>query len=155
MTNALGRGEFCTVAFAAERLGLHPKTVLRFIRDGRLKATRIGKSYRIRRADLDAFAGVEPAAEPTEPSAWVTAIVQIAGVDAETARRWAIKIPAALKSRDGREAPIRADVIHDAERAELKIVLVGVPDDVAAMLRAIQAGADRLRGGVRATSERI
>jgi hypothetical protein len=75
----------------------------------------------------------------------VTAIVQISGVDAETARRWAISIPAALKGRDGREAPMRADVIHDGERAELKIVLVGVPDDVAPMLRVIQAGADRLR----------
>ena len=145
MTNAIGRGEFCTAAFAAERLGLHPKTVLRFIRDGRLKATRIGKSYRIRRADLDAFAGVEPAAGPAEPAAWVTAIVQISGVDAETARRWAIAIPAALKGRHERDAPMRADVIHDGGRAELKIVLVGVPDDVAAMLRAIQARADRLR----------
>ena len=41
---------------------------------------------------------------------------------------------------------MRADVIHDGERAELKIVLLGVPDDVAAVLRAIQAGADRWRG---------
>lgn len=146
MTKAIGRGEFCTVAFAAERLGLHPKTVLRFIRDGRLKATRIGKSYRIRRADLDTFAGVEPAAEPAAPSAWVTAIVQIAGVDAEAASRFAIGIPAALNSRQEREAPMRADVIHDSERAELKIVLVGVPGDVATMLRIIQAGTDRMRG---------
>src|SRR5436190_13703863 len=29
--------ELCTVHFAAERLKLHPKTVLRFIREGRLK----------------------------------------------------------------------------------------------------------------------
>ena len=146
MTKEIGRGEFCTVAFAAERLGLHPKTVLRFIRDGRLKATRIGKSYRIRRADLDTFAGFEETSEPVAPSAWVTAIVQISGVDAETARRWAISIPAALKGRDSRDAPMRADVIHDGERRELKIVLVGIPDDVSAMLRFIQAGADRLRG---------
>lgn len=146
MTKEISRGEFCTVAFAADRLGLHPKTVLRFIRNGRLKATRIGKSYRIRRADLDTFAGVEPAVASATPSAWVTAIVQIADVDADAARRLAIEIPAALNGRQGREAPMRADVIHDAERAELKIVLVGVPGDVATMLRLIQAGADRLRG---------
>ena len=146
MTKTIGRGEFCTVTFAAERLGLHPKTVLRFIRDGRLKATRIGKSYRIRRADLDTFAGVEPAAEPAAPSAWVTAIVQISGVDAEAARRLAIGIPAALNGRQGREGPMRADVIHDSERSELKVVLVGVPGDVATMLRLVQASADRVRG---------
>ena len=143
MAKEIGRGEFCTVAFAAERLGLHPKTVLRFIRNGRLKATKIGKSYRIRRADLDAFAGLEKAPEPAEPSAWVTAIVQISGVDEEAARRLAIAIPAALKGRHSRDAPMRADVIHDRERSELKIVLVGTPDDVAPMLRFIQAGADR------------
>jgi excisionase family DNA binding protein len=145
MTKALG-GEFCTVAFAAERLGLHPKTVLRFIRDSRLKATRIGKSYRIRRADLAALAGVEQASEPAVPAAWVTAIVQISAVDDESARRFAVTIPAALKGRQGHETPMRADVIHDAERAELKIVLVGGPGDVATMLRLIEAGADRLRG---------
>jgi excisionase family DNA binding protein len=147
MTKTLGRGEFCTVAFAAERLGLHAKTVLRFIREGRLKATRIGKSYRIRRADLDAFAGVEHVEHVAEPSAWVTAIVQIAGVDEAAARRLAIRIPAALNNRQGRDAPMRADVVHDRDRAELKIVLVGIPADVAAMLRFIQAGADRLRRG--------
>jgi excisionase family DNA binding protein len=49
--------ELYTVEMAAERLKLHPKTVLRFIRDGRLRATRIGKSYRILRSDLDAFGG--------------------------------------------------------------------------------------------------
>src|SRR5262245_37744597 len=41
--------ELCTVHFAADRLKLHPKTVQRLIREGRLRATRIGKSYRIRR----------------------------------------------------------------------------------------------------------
>lgn len=145
MTKTLGRGEFCTVTFAADRLGLHPKTVLRFIREGRLKATRIGKSYRIRRVDVDALAGVEAASEPVEPSAWVTAIVQISGVDGEAARRFAIAIPAALNGQQAREAPMRADVIHDPERAELKIVLIGTPGDVATMLRLVQTGADRLR----------
>ena len=33
-----------TVEQAAQRLNLHPKTVLRYIRDGQLPATRVGKS---------------------------------------------------------------------------------------------------------------
>ena len=44
-----------TVEQAAEQLKLHPKTVLRHIREGRLPATRIGKSYRLRAADVDEF----------------------------------------------------------------------------------------------------
>jgi len=47
-----------TVRQAAEALGLHVKTVLRFIREGRLPAHRMGKSYRLRRSDVDAFAGL-------------------------------------------------------------------------------------------------
>ena len=48
---------FHTVEHAARRLQLHPKTVLRFIRDGRLPAKRLGKAWRIRQSDLDALAG--------------------------------------------------------------------------------------------------
>ena len=33
----------------AERLNLHVKTIRRYIRDGRLKAKRIGKEYRVTR----------------------------------------------------------------------------------------------------------
>ena len=46
-----------TVDQVAERLNLHAKTVRRYIRDGRLKAKRIGKEYRVARSDLDEFAG--------------------------------------------------------------------------------------------------
>jgi excisionase family DNA binding protein len=46
-------------------LNLHVKTIRRSVRDGRLKARRIGKEYRIARADLDDFAGeTRPARHP-------------------------------------------------------------------------------------------
>ena len=51
-------GELYTVEQAADRLKLHAKTVLRMIREGRLKAVRLGKAYRISGDDLDAAAGV-------------------------------------------------------------------------------------------------
>ena len=40
----------------ADELGLHVRTVRAYIRDGRLRAARVGKQYRITRADLAAFA---------------------------------------------------------------------------------------------------
>jgi excisionase family DNA binding protein len=42
---------------AADWLSVHPKTVLRYIRDGRLPAVRIGKSYRIALAALETLLG--------------------------------------------------------------------------------------------------
>ena len=52
--------EVYTVEHAAERLKLHPKTVLRFIRDGRLRAVKVGKSYRILRTEMEAMTGARP-----------------------------------------------------------------------------------------------
>jgi len=48
-------GAYYTVDEVATALRLHPTTVLRWVQDGRLKADRIGKGYRIRPADLEAF----------------------------------------------------------------------------------------------------
>ena len=51
-----------SVEQVAESLGLHVRTVRNYVRDGRLKAVRIGKQYRIARADLDALTGQKAAA---------------------------------------------------------------------------------------------
>lgn len=39
----------------AEFLGLHPKTVCAYIREGKIRAIRYGRYYRIRRAWVDEF----------------------------------------------------------------------------------------------------
>lgn len=132
--------DLCTVSDAAERLMLHPKTVLRFIRDGRLRATRIGKSYRIATADLEAFAGVPtaPAAATDAPVPTVTSIVDLAGVKPEAARKWSRNVMAALNAKPRSRAPFRADVIHDPVRSHLKIVIVGAPRETANLLALIQ-----------------
>jgi excisionase family DNA binding protein len=136
--------ELITVDAAAKRLQLHPKTVLRSIRSGRLRATRIGKAYRIVSADLDAFVGVPAAITAAAEEAWVTAIVDVPGVDADVARAWAIRIPAALKGRDPEDGPMRADVTYDAERRHLKVILIGPPGDISKLLGAIDVWLERV-----------
>ena len=137
--------ELCTVEFAAGQLKLHVKTVLRFIREGRLRATRVGKSYRILRADLDAFAGLPARVETPVEAAWMTSIVDIPGVGAELAQRWATTVTSALnaKPRDG--AAMRAEVIYEPDRSHLKIVVVGPPGDSVNMLSLIRAWLEQLR----------
>lgn len=139
-----GAGELCTVDFAAERLKLHPKTVLRFIHEGRLKATRIGKAYRILRADLEALAGQPAPAERAADAAWVTCIVDIPGVGPEPAQKWARTLPAVLQGRRGGGPPLRADVIYDPERSHLKIVVVGSANDTVDVMVLIRAWLDQL-----------
>ena len=120
-----------SVAVVAERLKLHPKTVLRFIREGRLRATRVGRQYRILPSDLAALAG-EPEGPP--PQARVTAIVDVGQVEAETARGLAAYLPAARAGGDPAGELMSIDVTYDPAREQLKVVLVGSPGDVAAML---------------------
>lgn len=47
--------DLLTVAQVAEYLQLNRMTVYKYIREGRIPASRIGKSYRVRRQDLEAF----------------------------------------------------------------------------------------------------
>ena len=49
--------ELLSVFDIAKRLKLHVKTVRNYVREGRLKAVRVGKQYRISRADVEAFTG--------------------------------------------------------------------------------------------------
>lgn len=137
-------GELCTVDDAAEVLKLHPKTVLRFIHEGRLRATRVGKAYRILRADLAEFAGLpDQGARPAE-EARVTTIIDVPNISDDIARDWARVIPAALNARPTGGPPLRAEIIHEPERMVLKIVLVGSPADTVKLLTLVQVWIDQL-----------
>jgi len=47
----------------AKELGVTPRTVAKWIRDGDLKAVKVGTNWRVRREELDAFI----ASRPTSP----------------------------------------------------------------------------------------
>lgn len=132
-----------TVEQAAERLQLHAKTVLRAIREGRLRATRVGKSYRILRSDLDAFAGVPARTATAAADPWITTIVDIPGVGPELAQKWARTVTNALNARPP-GPPLRADVVYEPERRHVKIIVVGPPGDVVNLMTLIRVWIDQL-----------
>ncbi|QQE77212.1 helix-turn-helix domain-containing protein [Alicyclobacillus sp. SO9] len=49
--------EFFTVDQFAQVLHMHPRTVRRYIREGQLRATKVGREWRIRKEDADMFMG--------------------------------------------------------------------------------------------------
>lgn len=128
--------EVYTVEQFAERLKLHPKTVLRFIRDGRLRAVKVGKSYRILRTEMEAMTGVVRGSQLKAPR--VTSIVDIADVEPEVAQRLARTLPAMRMGQEAHAEPMSIDVAYDTVRRHLKVVIAGSPGDTAAMLRMIQ-----------------
>jgi excisionase family DNA binding protein len=117
--------EWHSVEQVAERLGLHVRTVRGYIRDGRLKAVRIGKQYRIARADLDTFTG-RPAENATaRPRAEASAVVELDGVTETAADRLSTLLVAGAQLVPS----LRLQTIYDAARARLKVIVLG---DVAA-----------------------
>jgi excisionase family DNA binding protein len=112
-----------SVEQVAERLGLHVRTVRGYIRDGRLKAVRIGKQYRIAQADLDAFTG-----RPTDaarPRVEVSAVVEFDGIGATGADRLStLLVAGAQLPRDTSES-LRIQTVYDDTRARLKVIILG------------------------------
>lgn len=128
----------------ADLLGLHVRTVRGYVRDGRLKAVRIGKQYRISREDLEAFAGGPVAGPPRDTAGRtrrveVSAIVTIDAIGADGMTRLTNTLLAAVAHQDGRPGtvPVRVENVYDERRASLKVIILGDPDTVGSLLKII------------------
>jgi excisionase family DNA binding protein len=126
-----------SVEQVAERLGLHVRTVRGYVRDGRLKAVRIGKQYRIAPDDLEAFTGRTSAVPATARHTEVSSIVQVDGIDPAAADRLStLLVAGGQMSRDPAD-PLRIQTMYDRERARMKIVILGGPAVTADVLHLI------------------
>jgi excisionase family DNA binding protein len=136
--------EMFSVERVAERLGLHVRTVRNYIRDGRLKAVRIGKQYRIAREHLEALTGISASAagvgtEAPRRHVEVSSIVQIEAISFDAASRVTNALMAATKGRPEGDEPLRIDTVYDKERARLKVILSGGIDTTVSLLKFITA----------------
>lgn len=136
--------EWYSVEQVAQRLGLHVRTVRNYVRDGRLKAVRIGKQYRIARTDLEELTGRTLSTAPaqdTQRSRRVEAlcVVQIEPISAADAHRLTTLLGAAATGRDVTDQLLRIQSIYDEERAAMKLIVIGGPADTAEVMRLIDA----------------
>jgi excisionase family DNA binding protein len=123
-----------SVEQVAERLGLHVRTVRNYVRDGRLKAVKIGKQYRIARADLEALTGAPVAAAPAG-HVEVSSIVQIDGLAPGAADRLSTLLTAGAQAPRDSPEPLRLQTIYDKGRSRMKIVILGGPAETADILQ--------------------
>ncbi|HUO91915.1 MAG TPA: helix-turn-helix domain-containing protein [Rhizomicrobium sp.] len=134
--------DFYTITEVAKRLKLHVKTVLIYVRDGRLKATRIGKQYRVARSDFDAFSrGHAAPAEADDGRRTrhvdVSSIVEIDAISRPTAERTVTHLQGALKGRSPADRPTRLDTIYYEDIARLKLIISASPETTASLLNLI------------------
>ena len=139
------QADLYSVDQVAALLNLHVRTVRGYVREGRLKAVRIGKQYRIAREDLEAMTG-RPASsfvpEPTPHQRHVEAsgIVEIDAISPDAVQRLSNMLSgAAISYRKAREQgeALRIETIYNQVRAHLKVILVGDLRAVAGLLELI------------------
>ncbi|PKW15372.1 helix-turn-helix domain-containing protein [Saccharopolyspora spinosa] len=134
--------EMYSVEQVANRLGLHVRTVRGYIRSGRLKAVRIGKQYRIARADLEELTGKPQPSSAGAAPVEVSSIVQIDGVDRAAADRLSTLVLAGANSASNPAHPLRIQTVHDEERNRMKFVVLGGAGATAEILQLIEAVLD-------------
>ena len=133
-----------SVEQVADLLALHVRTVRHYVREGRLKAVRIGKQYRIAREDLAAMTGrpessLEPEPVRRERHVEVSSIVEIDALSPEAANRVTNMLMGAANARRPGDEPLRIESIYNPERASMKVILVGAMDTTASMFKLIRA----------------
>jgi excisionase family DNA binding protein len=127
--------DLLSIGEVAQRLGLHVKTVRNFVRNGRLSAVRIGKSYRIKRADLDMLIGSSDLPSDRQRHMETSSIIDVTAIDQPSVIRLCNALNAAANSHTGDEGTLGLHTIYNEERAHLKIVLTGSPRNVSSLLQ--------------------
>lgn len=135
-----------TVSQVARILDLHPKTVRRFIREGRIRALKIGREWRIRKEDLREYAhgelaGGSPEFESAIPlldRIRVSAVIELVDANSEEVSRISNSLIAVLNSKDPAWGDSRYDLILHPETHQARFVLYGSPPFITTLLECVQ-----------------
>jgi excisionase family DNA binding protein len=139
-----------TAEEVAKLLDLHVKTVRRYVREGRIKARRIGKEYRVAKADLDAFAGGDLSVErPVARTRHVivSSVLDVDAISPDESNRITTMVMASLNARRGAPDFPRVDSIYYLEQGKLRVTITANPVLTCELLRMINALLEGGRGG--------
>jgi excisionase family DNA binding protein len=117
-----------SVEQVAEILKLNVRTIRNYVRRGTLKATRIGKQYRIGLSELEAFTG-----RPVESHAArvlgagarveVSSVINVEGVTAALASRMTHTLMATANVLRSIEQPVAVSTAYEAQRDRLRVLI--------------------------------
>lgn len=128
---------YYTVDQISDLLQMHPKTVQRYIREGRLRAVKVGKGWRVSGHDLSVFTESVPPAPEHAPVSVVSCVADVYAAETDDAIRIVNALTAALncKPTDWGQSTMHTQYLP-VER-KLRITLYGGARFVAAMLDAV------------------
>lgn len=140
-----------TIYEVADILGLHHKTIRGFIANGKLKAIKVGKQWRIAKEDLDAFMGKEDTKielegkritikeeDTTEDggsnTVSISTVIDIKAVDREKFERVSNSLLAVMNSEDELFKHATIHMNYNEKSRQFKILLWGGFDYIKEML---------------------
>lgn len=128
-------------------LRLHPKTVRRFIREGKIRGRKIGRSWMVGQDELKRYAHGElsapapdsmkmlPAASDGRPRITASTVIELREKDTQEASRISNSLLAVLNSRDPEWGEVRYDMLHDPEEHTAKFIFYGSPRFIAEIIK--------------------
>ena len=144
--------ELFSVAEVSEILGLHQKTVQRFIREGKLQARKIGRAWKIHVDDLKEYSHAElaplpvPDAGPASGTASVpatervsvSAVIELRDADQQEVSRISNTLIAVLNGKDPSWGKTRYDYIYQPESGIARFILYGKPAFISSIMRMLE-----------------
>ncbi len=135
--------QYYSVEEISKIIGMHPKTIARYIREGKLPANKVGKEWRISGHDLSVFVEghhSKPSADSYEVKPiTVTAVVDIPGTDKDTAMRIANTLTAAANSKGPEAERASVSTQYIAAEGMLRVMLWGSLQFTEVMMGTISA----------------
>ncbi|MBN2796026.1 MAG: helix-turn-helix domain-containing protein [Clostridia bacterium] len=123
------RQEFYTVDELKTLLNLHEKTIQRYMREGKLKATKVGKSWRVTQASLDDFMEISQDMKQPEPRDYnaikVSSVVDIEVKDTQEAIKLANVLTATMNSKDEIHGKTSMNIQFIETENKIRIMLYG------------------------------
>lgn len=105
-------------------LDMHVKTIQRYIREGKIKASKVGKAWKVSGHDLSTFLGDEPKIEEQKP-AKVSTVVDIELYDKDEVMRITNMLNASLQMKDPSYSGSTLNTMYIESENMLRIMLWG------------------------------
>ena len=142
--------KYYSVEQISSLLGLHPKTVQRYIREGRLRAQKFGKAWRVTGHDLSTFAegtsevvsqrpasGLQSILSAARPRIRISAVIDVPVANIAESAQVASWITSAINSRPDKAIQATMTSQYIADEKMIRIMLWGSPAVVAGIMNAI------------------
>ncbi len=125
-------------------LKLHPKTIIRFIKEGKIKAKKIGRSWMVSEEELknychaelsnDQLPSITSGNASSKEQINASVVVEIKDQDSEKASRLSNSLMAMLNSDKGQSGGTRYDFIYYPEIQKAKYTFYGDPGFISKIL---------------------